>query len=140
MPKMGGFSCSSVPRPRSPLSLCRRPLPPFCPPPQAALCDRLSHTLRRTPLRRSIAPQACFRQSLDAIASSSDKHHPYRGLARQQFVHSTGLTPSSTNSPPTFAAADDALQRSFDSNHRSEPRRLCSSSAVAHFESHLYRS
>jgi len=107
---MGGFSFSSVPRPRTPLRRLRLPLRPFFLPLRVCPCVLPSHTPHRTRLNLTNLLWACFAQYLVAIGWSYLTPHPCLGLALGQFVDSRDLIPSSTGTISTSVRADGVLR------------------------------
>src|SRR5215470_9429088 len=85
IPKIGGFSVASVPRPRLPLSRLRRPRRPFLRPPLACPCDPPRYTPRHIPLRHLRSESASGHQCRGATDTSSDGHQTDGDRVLRQF-------------------------------------------------------
>jgi len=75
IPKIGGFSFSSVPRPRAPFRRFRRPLRRFFLPPQGVPCARPPHRPRHIRPLYQASPPAYELRSLGAVGESFVEHH-----------------------------------------------------------------
>src|SRR5262250_2147230 len=90
IPKIGGFSVASVPRPRLPLSRLRRPHRPFFSPSPAGLCAQPRYRPRHIQPRRLRWVPTSSRRYLGVTDTSFDAHQRDGDRVLGQFAGLTG--------------------------------------------------
>src|SRR6266446_740609 len=131
IPKIGGFSVASVPRPGFPLRRLRRPRRPFFPPPRASPCGQRPERPRHMPLHRFTSERASCAPCLGVTDASSGVRHPYYDRVLGPCGGSSDCAPCKTGPVSTPEGADDDRQRSCPSHRQSVARRTSTKSADA---------